>query len=240
MTCEICSTYDEFIYEELSPKGGWGRLSGQAIYECATCGTFYTLDDIFSDTKFPANWVYWTSKEAAMSHLSWLDSQPTSQPLHAMNEVNPKSVYEIATQLVQDGFSDSNISVSDGVLSVTLLKAFRQYPNGKFVDCCKTAGIAFKNGESYQMSYLVRLHICPHLYQDNGEPDVAAIWTAASNSTAAMYLRPNSYSSFLSCLRKGSELLELELNSAAKRIVDAIENSGCSSGAAQDSDVIPF
>ena len=229
ITCDECGTYDDFIYEELSPARGWRSLCGQGVYQCQCCDAVYTLDDIFPENTFPSAWVYWRSKEKAISHLSWLDNQATSTPETTMTNNNPSNIYEVASQLARDGFEDSNISISDGILSVSLLSPFRQFENGRYADSCKTTGFAFKSAGTEQLIFSVRLYIASHPYNQSGEPDVPAIQSAASKAPALVYLQPQNYILFLNCLRQASELLEAQLVLTAERIMEEIgRNQGTS------------
>lgn len=221
ITCNACGGYDDFAYEELSTKNGWERLAGQGIYECRLCATIYTLDDVLPGSTFPSAWIYWDSKDAAISHLSWLESQKIQPPPTIMNS-EPSTVYEIANKLAQDGFGDSDITVRDGILSVSLLAPFRQFESGKHADCIKTVGFAFKSNASEEIAYAVRLHIGSHPYNPNSEPDIPAIQASAAQAPALIYLQPKGYASFLRCIRRGPDLLETQLGLIGERIMEEI------------------
>ena len=225
MTCEICGTYDDFIYEELSPENGWQRLSGQGIYECMSCSALYTTDDALPENRFASSWVYWTSKESAISHLSWIEHQFTQANQEIMT-TEPSTVYEVASQLTKDGFGDSQISVKNGVLSISQLSAFRKFEDGRYADSCRTSGVAFKSEASDKLIYSVRLHIASHPYSETGEPDITLIQEAAAAAPATLFLNPKSYAVFLKCVKDGAEHLEAELYLASERILDRIESSG--------------
>lgn len=222
ITCDVCGTYDDFIYEELSAAGGWKHLCGQAIYQCESCDAVYTLDDVFPGNSFPSCWVYWISKEKAISHLSWLDAQANSTPSPTMTNNTPRTIYEVASQLTSDGFLDSELSVRDGVLSITILTAFRQFGNSRYADCCKVNGFVLKSTESEQLIFSVRFHIAAHPYNQNGEPDIPAIQAAASQSQAAIYIQPPNYTLFRDCLRHGSEILEAQLTLVGDQIMEEV------------------
>lgn len=224
MTCEICGTYDDFIYEELSPENGWQKLCGQGIYECMSCSALYTTDDALPENRFASAWLYWTSKEAAISHLSWIDHK-LSQSNHEIMTTEPGTVYEVASQLTKDGFSDSQVSVKNGILSIATLTPFRKWEDGRYADSCRTNGFAFKSEASEKLIYSVRLHIAPHPYSELGEPDVAAIQAAAASAPATAFLNPSSYSLFVKCIKHGAELLEAELDLASERILAQISKS---------------
>ena len=221
MTCEICGTYDDFIYEELSPDNGWQKLNGQGIYECMSCSALYTTDDALPENRFASAWVYWTSKESAISHLSWIENQ-LSQSNQEIMTTEPSTVYEVASKLTTDGFNDTSISVSDGILSVTCLAPFRQFESGKYADSVKTTGFAFKSNGSESITYSVRLCIASHPYDDGGEPNIPAIQASASQAPALIYLDPKIYSHFLECMQKGSDLLESQLAVIRTRMMEQI------------------
>lgn len=229
MTCDICGTYDDFIYEELSPKNGWQKLCGQGIYECMSCSALYTTDDALPENRFASAWLYWRSKESAISHLSWIEHQLTQANQDIMT-TEPSTVYEVASQLTQDGFSDSQISVKHGVLSIALLTAFRKFEDGRYADSCRTNGFAFKSEASDKLIYSVRLHIASHPYKETGEPDVSLIQEAAASAPATLFLNPKSYQAFLRCVKDGAEHLEAELDLASERILERIESSVGSPG----------
>lgn len=221
MTCGICGTYDDFIYEELSPENGWQKLCGQGIYECMSCSALYTTDDALPENRFASAWLYWTSKEAAISHLSWIEHQ-LSQANQEIMSTEPSTVYEVASKLTKDGFNDASISVSDGILSVTCLAPFRQFESGKYADAIKTTGFAFKRNEGGGITYSVRLSIASHPYDDGGEPNIPAIQASASQAPALIYLEPKIYSQFLECMQNGPDLLESQLAFASIRIMEQI------------------
>lgn len=224
MTCEICGTYDDFIYEELSPENGWQKLCGQGIYECMSCSALYTTDDALPDNRFASAWLYWASKEAAISHLSWIEHQLTKANQEIMT-TEPSTVYEVASQLIKDGFRDSQVSVKNGILSISTLAAFRKLKDGRYADSCRTNGFAFKSEASQKLIYSVRLHIASHPYRETGEPDVTSIQAAAASAPAAVFLSPPSYSMFIKCIVHGAELLEAELDLASERILALLDNS---------------
>ena len=224
MICEICGTYDDFIYEELSPENGWKKLGGQSIYECMSCSALYTTDDALPENGFASAWLYWTSKEAAISHLSWIEHQFTQANQEIMT-TEPSTVYEVASQLTKDGFSDSQISVKNGVLSIALLRAFRKFEDGRYADSCRTNGFAFKSEASDKLIYSVRLHIASHPYSEEGEPDITLIQEAAASAPATLFLNPQSYAAFLKCVKDGADHLEAELDLASARILERIDSS---------------
>ena len=221
ITCEACGTYDDFIYEELSPENGWQKLSGQGIYECMGCSALYTTDDALPENRFASAWLYWRSKESAISHLSWIENQLTQANQNTMT-TEPNTVYEVASRLTADGFNDTSISVNDGILSVTCLAPFRQFESGKYADSIKTTGFAFKPNGSESITYSVRLCIASHPYNDGGEPNIPAIQASASQAPALIYLDPKTYSHFLDCMHKGQDLLESQLALASTRIMEQI------------------
>ncbi len=224
MTCEICGTYDDFIYEELSPENGWQKLCGQGIYECMNCSALYTTDDALPENRFASAWLYWTSKNAAISHLSWIENQLT-QANQVIMTTEPGTVYEVASQLTKDGFSDSQVSVKNGILSISILTAFRKWEDGRYADSCRTNGFAFKSEASEKLIYSVRLHIASHPYNEAGEPDVASIQAAAASAPATVFLNPPSYSLFVKCIKHGAELLEGELDLVSERILARVDKT---------------
>ena len=86
-----------------------------AKYECMSCSALYTTDDALAENGFASAWLFWTRKEAAISHLNWIEHQFTQANQEIMT-TEPNTVYEVASQLTKDGFNDSSISVSDGIL----------------------------------------------------------------------------------------------------------------------------
>ena len=136
----------------------------------------------------------------------------------------PKSVYELAQLLSADGFEETLINIDSGLLTIK-----RTVPNRKlldsdrYADCISVFAYSMRDSQG-QLTYTVHYKIVKHIYKEDENPDVDAIWVSAEAAASLSFFEPDNYRDFRRLVGNPAYLLNSGLVELKKSVEELLAN----------------
>lgn len=152
------------------------------------------------------------------------DSNESLNPAMPKMTKEPKSIYELAQLLSEEGYDDNSITIDNGCLIYKSTQAYRKLlDSGLFADCISVVAYSWKVDQD-SLGYMIHYKISDHQYQGNGETDIEAILKSAEDAVALARFKPSSYRDFRRMIQFKEYLINGGLEAFKKSVEEALAN----------------